>query len=67
LRFFFFFFALTPAIAGRMRGVVTGRGWTLGPGPEMVRDRWAAITEQKNLRELDNVMSQSLEIMKHYG
>ncbi len=35
--------------------------------PEAVADKWAQILEPKNLRELDNVMAQSLEIMKFYG
>ncbi|MEW6442119.1 MAG: SDR family oxidoreductase [bacterium] len=35
--------------------------------PEAVKEKWGAILEQKNLRELDNVMSQSLEIMKFYS
>lgn len=35
--------------------------------PEAVAEKWAQILEPKNLRELDNVMAQSLEIMKFYG
>lgn len=35
--------------------------------PEMVRDRWPAAIEQKNLRELENVTAQTMEIMKHYS
>jgi hypothetical protein len=33
----------------------------------MVRDRWPAAIEQKNLRELENVTAQTMEIMKHYS
>ncbi len=35
--------------------------------PEAVAENWAKITELSNVKELENVMSQSLEIMKHYS
>ena len=35
--------------------------------PEAVAENWAKITEQSNLKKLNNVMDQSMEIMKHYS
>jgi NAD(P)-dependent dehydrogenase (short-subunit alcohol dehydrogenase family) len=35
--------------------------------PEKVAESWAKITELSNLKEMDGVMAQSLEIMKHYA
>jgi len=35
--------------------------------PEAVAEHWAKITEQSNLKKLNNVMDQSMEIMKHYS
>jgi len=35
--------------------------------PEKVAENWAKITELSNLKEMDGVMAQSFEIMKHYA
>ena len=45
-------------------------GVFLGPdpsSPEAVAENWAKITDKKNLKQLSNVMDQSMEIMKHYS
>ena len=50
--------------------ILVNDGVFLGPEPstpEAVAENWSKITEQSNLKELENVMSQSLEIMKHYS
>ncbi len=45
-------------------------GVFLGPEPstpEAVAENWAKITDKSNLKQLSNVMDQSMEIMKHYS
>jgi len=50
--------------------ILVNDGAFLGPNPstpEDVAEKWAKITEKSNLKKLNNVMDQSLEIMKHYS
>lgn len=51
-------------------GIFVNDGVFLGAEPASVEDvaaQWQKILEPTNLRQLTNVMDQSLEIMKHYG
>jgi len=51
-------------------GIYVNEGAFLGgepATPEDVSDNWAKITEKKDLKQLANVMDQSMEIMKHYS
>lgn len=51
-------------------GIFVNNGVFLGPdpsSPEAVAENWAKITEMKDLKQLANVMDQSMEIMKHYS
>ena len=52
-------------------GIFVNDGVFLGPepsNPEAVAENWAKITDKtKNLKQLANVMDQSMEIMKHYS
>jgi NAD(P)-dependent dehydrogenase (short-subunit alcohol dehydrogenase family) len=51
-------------------GIFVNNGVFLGPDPstpEAVAERWAKIMEMKDLKQLSNVMDQSMEIMKHYS
>jgi NAD(P)-dependent dehydrogenase (short-subunit alcohol dehydrogenase family) len=51
-------------------GIFVNNGVFLGPDPstpEAVAEHWAKITETKDLKQLSNVMDQSMEIMKHYS
>jgi NAD(P)-dependent dehydrogenase (short-subunit alcohol dehydrogenase family) len=49
--------------------ILTNDGAFLGSDPatpEAVGEAWEKITEQSNLKKLNNVMEQSMDIMKHY-
>jgi len=51
-------------------GIFVNAGVFLGPEPstpEAVEKNWAKIMDKKDLKQLSNVMDQSMEIMKHYS
>jgi NAD(P)-dependent dehydrogenase (short-subunit alcohol dehydrogenase family) len=51
-------------------GIFVNDGAFLGgepASPEAIRDNWGKITDPKNLKQLSNVMDQSMEIIKHYS
>ncbi len=50
--------------------ILVNDGVFLGPDPstpEAVAENWGKITDKENLKQLSNVMDQSMEIMKHYS
>jgi NAD(P)-dependent dehydrogenase (short-subunit alcohol dehydrogenase family) len=50
--------------------ILVNDGVFLGPDPstpEAVAENWAKITDKEGLKQLANVMDQSMEIMKHYS